>query len=199
MAETASGAAEGAAEVVSTTTTSAASTAADTAADADPSITTGLMTVVAQATMVGAALVAARIARGRGHSGVMSLALVLVIVRGLLAAFGTSWWIVIPVQVLEGMAMGLGGVAIPALVAEIMEDTGHATAGLGGVMTAFGAGATVSPLLAGVVAQYLGFGASFIALASVAGAGLLLWIVGPKLLGTDSRSGQIGKAAANPA
>lgn len=172
---------------------------ARTAAGADPSITTGVMTVVAQATMVGAALVAARIASDRGHSGVMSLALGLVIVRGVLAAFGTSWWVVIPVQVLEGLAMGLGGVAIPALVAEIMEDTGHATAGLGGVMTAFGAGATVSPLLAGVVAQYLGFGASFIALAGVAGAGLLLWIVGPRLLGTGSPSGQIGKAAADPA
>lgn len=172
---------------------------ARTAAGADPSITTGVMTVVAQATMVGAALVAARIANGRGHSGVMSLALGLVIVRGVLAAFGTSWWVVIPVQVLEGLAMGLGGVAIPALVAEIMEDTGHATAGLGGVMTAFGAGATVSPLLAGVVAKYLSFGASFIALAGVAGAGLLLWIVGPRLLGTGSPSGQIGKATADPA
>ncbi|WP_191970240.1 MFS transporter [Methylobacterium planeticum] len=172
---------------------------ARTAAGADPSLTTGVMTVVAQITMVGAALLAARIAAGRGHSGVLSLALALVVARGLLAAFGTSWWIVIPVQVLEGLAMGLGGVAIPALVAEIMEDTGHATAGLGGVMTAFGAGAAVSPLLAGLVAQYLGFAASFAALAVVAGTGLLLWIVGRRLLGGEHRPGHTGDPSAEPA
>lgn len=158
---------------------------ARTAAGADPSITTGVMTVVAQVTMVGAALLAARLAGGRGYKGVMSLALVLVVVRGLLAAFATSWWVVIPVQVLEGLAMGLGGVAIPALVAEIMDDTGHAGAGLGGVMTAYGAGAAVSPILAGLVAKYLGFSASFVALAIVAGAGLLLWVLGRRLLGGE--------------
>ena len=184
---------------------------ARTAAGADPSITTGVMSVVAQATMVGAALLAARIAggggqgagsgrgrgagpgsgRGRGHAGVLSLALGLVVVRGVLAAFATSWWIVIPVQVLEGLAMGLGGVAIPALVAEIMDDTGHATAGLGSVMTAFGAGAAVSPLLAGLVAQYLGFSAAFLALAVVAGIGLALWIVGRRLPGGAVRGGAV--------
>ncbi len=172
---------------------------ARTAAGADPSLTTGVMTVVSQATMVGAALLAARVARGRGHAGVLSIALGLVAIRGLIAAFATSWWLVIPVQVLEGLAMGLGGVAIPALVAEMMEGSGHANAGLGGVMTAYGAGATVSPLLAGLVTQYLGFSASFIALAAVAAAGLAVWIVGRRLLGTRSPKRQSGGASAEPA
>lgn len=171
---------------------------ARTAAGAYPSLTTGVMTVVSQATMVGAALLAARAARGRGHAGVLTLALGLVVVRGLLAAFATSWWLVIPVQVLEGLAMGLGGVAIPALVAEIMDGTGHANAGLGGVMTAYGAGATVSPLLAGFVAQYLGFSASFIVLAIAAAAGLAMWMVGRRMLGMHAPAGQTGRASAKP-
>lgn len=169
------------------------------AAGADPSLTTGVMTVVSQATMVGAALLAARVAKGRGHAGVLSIALGLVVARGILAAFATSWLLVIPVQVLEGLAMGLGGVAIPALVAEMMEGTGHANAGLGGVMTAYGAGATASPLLAGLVAQYLGFSASFIALAAVAASGLAVWMVGRRLLGTDGPRRQSGGASAEPA
>ncbi|MET7241739.1 MFS transporter [Methylobacterium sp. EM32] len=156
---------------------------ARTAAGADPSLTTGVMTVVAQVTMVGAALLAARVARGRGHAGVLSLALGLVVVRGLLAAFATSWWLVIPVQVLEGLAMGLGGVAIPALVAEIMRGSGHAGAGLGGVMTAYGAGAALSPLLAGLVAQSLGFPATFFTLAAVAAVGLGAWMVDRRVSG----------------
>jgi len=130
---------------------------------------------------------------------VLSLALGLVVVRGVLAAFATSWWSVIPVQMLEGLAMGHGGVAIPALVAEIMDGTGHANAGLGGVMTAYGAGATVSPLLAGLVAQYLGFAASFIALAAVAVAGLGMWMAGRRMLGTGSPKGQTDRASAKPA
>ena len=172
---------------------------ARTAAGADPSLTTGVMTVVSQATMVGAALLAARIAKGRGHAGVLPIALGLVVVRGILAAFATSWWLVIPVQLLEGLAMGLGGVAIPALVAEIMDGTGHANAGLGGVMTAYGAGATVSPLLAGLVAQYLGFSAAFIALAAVAAAGLGVWMAGRRMLGRGSPKGQTDTASAKPA
>lgn len=172
---------------------------AQTKAGADPSITTGVMTVVAQVTMVGAALLAARVARGRGYGLVMAIALGLVVTRGVLAAFATSWWVVIPVQVLEGLAMGLGGVAIPALVAEIMDETGHASAGLGSVMTAFGAGAAVSPILAGSVAQLLGFPAAFVALALVAAAGLGLWLVGGKVRGDRAEPAGAAGPAETPA
>ena len=172
---------------------------ARTAAGADPSITTGVMTVTAQATMVGAALVAARLASRWGYGGVLSVALAFVALRGVLACFATSWWLVVPVQVLEGVAMGLGGVAIPALVAEIMDETGHANAGLGGVMTAFGAGAALSPLLAGLAAQFLGFAAAFAVLAAVAGAGLLLWTLGGRALGAEASGPAGGRPADEPA
>jgi MFS family permease len=69
-------------------------------------------------------------------------------------------------------------VAIPALAAEIMAGTGHAGGGLGGVMMAYGAGAALSPALAGVVAQEFGFPAAFLVLGAVAGIGLLVWITG---------------------
>ncbi|URD36903.1 MFS transporter [Methylobacterium tardum] len=172
---------------------------ARTAAGADPSLTTGVMTVVSQATMVGAALLAARIAKDWGYASVLSIALGLVVTRGILAAFAASWWLVIPVQLLEGLAMGLGGVAIPALVAETMEGSGHANAGLGGVMTAYGAGATASPLVAGLVAQYLGFSTSFIALAAIAAGGLAVWMAGRRVLGLRDRTGQTDGASADPA
>ena len=145
------------------------------AAGSDPSLTTGIMTVVAQAMMVGAALFAAPLARWRGHRSVMTLALGIVVLRCLLAHYATSWSLILIVQVLEGLAMGLGGVAIPALVADVMSGTGRASAGLGAVMTAFGAGAALSPLVAGTVAQRFGFPASFLALGAVALIGLVVW------------------------
>lgn len=94
--------------------------------------------------------------------------------------------------------MGLGCVAIPALVAEIMDGTGHANAGPGGVMTAYGAGASLSPLLAGLVAQDLGFAASLVALAIVAATGLAMWMVGRRALGMRSPLRQTGPASAEP-
>ncbi len=151
---------------------------ARTAAGADPGLTTGVMTVVSQTTMVGAALLAARVARGRGHAGVLSLALGLVVIRGVLRGFRDVLVAGHSCPVARRLRDGPGGVAVPALVAEIMNNTGHANAGLGGVMTAYGAGATVSPLLAGLVAQHLGFPASFLVLAAVAAVGLAMWMAG---------------------
>ncbi len=151
---------------------------AKTQMGSNPSVTTGVMTVVAQATMIGAALLAAPLARRRGHTTAMTLAMGVVVVRCVLAYYAVSWPAIISVQVLEGVSMGLGGVAIPALVAEVMAGTGRASAGLGAVMTAFGAGAALSPLVAGTVAQRLGFSFSFLALGAVAIVGTVAWICG---------------------
>lgn len=154
-----------------------------TATGGNPSVITGVMTVVSQGAMVGAALMAATTSRRYGHSGVMAIAIAIVALRGLLGVFAKSWGLVIPIELLDGLATGFAGVAIPALVVEIMRGTGHATAGLGGVMTAFSAGAALSPLLAGFVAQYLGYASSFIALAIVAVLALLLWTLGRQYFG----------------
>ena len=157
---------------------------ARTAAGSDPSITTGVMTVVAQTTMVGAALLAGTLGRRFGQARVMTISLAIAVVRGLIAARATSWAPVIAVEVLEGVAMGLSGVAIPALTASLMHGSGRSSAGLGVVLTAFGAGATLSPLVAGIVAQKLGFPAAFVGLSIVAAVGLVLWTVGRRWFGS---------------
>ena len=147
----------------------------------DPSLTTGSMAVTAQVSMIGAALVVPYLSRMVGHRTVLALSLLLVVVRAGLAAWSGSWGAVATVQVIEGLSMGLAGVAIPALVAEIMAETGHAGAGLGGVMMAYGAGAALSPALAGLVAQTFGFPAAFLALGAVAAVGLAVWIVASRV------------------
>ncbi len=156
---------------------------ARTAAGSNPSITTGVMVVIGRVAMVAAALLAPRIARRRSYATVMTAVLATAVVRGGLAALGTSWSVVIPVQLLEGLAMGLASVAIPTLSAEIMAGTGRANAALGVVLTAFGAGATLSPLVAGFVAQHFGFSGAFLVLGGVAAFGLAVWLFGIKALG----------------
>lgn len=72
--------------------------------------------------------------------------------------------------------MGLAGVAIPALVAEIIAGTGHA--GGGRRYDRLWRGRRVEPALAGLVAQEFGFPAALLALGAVAAIGLLVWIIG---------------------
>ena len=63
---------------------------------------------------------------------------------GLAAWSGGAIWCIAVIEVLEGLSMGFAGVAIPALVVDIMSDSGHSNAGLGGVMTTYGAGAALT-------------------------------------------------------
>jgi predicted MFS family arabinose efflux permease len=68
---------------------------------------------------------------------------------------------------------------------EIMAETSRANVGLGLVMTTYGAGAALSPIFAGAVAQSFGFRACFVALALLAGAGLAIWLVAARRTGLD--------------
>ncbi len=156
---------------------------ARTAAGGDPSITTGVMVVTARIAMIGTAILVPRLARGLGYGGVIALALIVTCLRCLLAACGTSWAIVEPVEIMEGIATGMASVAMPALSAEIMAGSGRATAALGAVLTAFGAGCAIGPLIAGVAAQRLGFPRAFVLLGLVAGIGLAVWLLGSWWIG----------------
>lgn len=156
---------------------------ARSAVDHDPSITTGVMVVIGRIAMAASALLAPRIASRGSYAAAMTAVLAIAAARGALAAAGTSWIVIVPVQVLEGLAMGLASVAIPALSAEIMAGSGRANAALGAVLTAFGAGATLSPLVAGLMSQWFGFAGAFLALGAIAAVGLAVWVAGLRLLG----------------
>jgi MFS family permease len=86
------------------------------------------------------------------------------------------------VQVLDGVGAGLLGVAVPGLVARIMEGTGRVNAALGAVMTMQGIGAALSTTLGGAVAEKFGYPASFVALGGAALVALALWMVATPLM-----------------
>ena len=159
---------------------------ARSAAGSNPSITTGVMCVVSRGFMIPSALLAPRIARWRGYSGVMTIVLAAVAVRAVLAYFAHDWTLVLLVEALEGVSVGMALVAIPVLNAEIMAGTGRTSAALGLVLTTFGAGATISPLIGGFIADRFGFGGSFIAYAGVAILGIVVWTGGRWLIRGDS-------------
>jgi predicted MFS family arabinose efflux permease len=81
----------------------------------------------------------------------------------------------IPVQVLDGVAAGLLGVATPGLVARILDGGGRFNTGLGAITALVGLGAALSTTLGGLIAKQAGYGAAFIGLASVAVLAFILF------------------------
>jgi MFS family permease len=143
----------------------------------DPAGTVALTIVVAQAVMVGASVVAMRMAEARGYWLVILITFIALPIRGLVAASVIEGWGVYPVQILDGIGAGLQSVAVPGLAARILNGTGRVNGGQGAVMTVQGVGAALSPALAGAIAQAVGYRITFVVLGAFALGALALWVV----------------------
>ncbi|MFY1984432.1 MFS transporter [Achromobacter xylosoxidans] len=147
----------------------------------DPSAYTALTIIIAQLVMIPAALLAGRFARHFGYWRLVAFACWVLPARGLLAAALPPSCALIPAQVMDGVAAGILGVALPGLVASVLRGTGHVNLGLGAVMAVQGGGAALSPALAGWVAQRHGYASAFVALSAVAAAALVLLALRPRI------------------
>ncbi len=142
----------------------------------DPASFVAMTIVVAQAVMIVASLVAMRMAESRGYWIVVLISFLALPVRGVIAAHLIVSWGVYPVQILDGVGAGLQSVAVPGLVARILNGTGRVNVGQGAVMTVQGLGAALSPAIGGWIAQSIGYGATFMILGSFALGSVALWI-----------------------
>jgi MFS family permease len=142
----------------------------------DPAGFVAITIVVAQGVMIVASLVAMRVIAKEGAWVVMLVSFLALPVRGLLAAYLINAWGVYPVQMLDGVGAGLQSVAVPALVARILNGTGRINVGQGAVMTVQGLGASLSPALGGWIAQGIGYSATFMILGAFALGSIALWI-----------------------
>jgi MFS family permease len=97
-------------------------------------------------------------------------------VRGLIAASVIKYWGVFPVQALDGIGAGLQSVAVPGLVARILNGTGRVNVGQGAVMTVQGIGAALSPAIGGWLAQELGYPSAFAILGCFAVGSIAIWL-----------------------
>jgi len=142
----------------------------------DPAGFVAITIVVAQGAMIVASLVAMRMIPKEGAWIVMLVSFLALPVRGLLAAYLINAWGVYPVQMLDGVGAGLQSVAVPALVARILNGTGRINVGQGAVMTVQGLGASLSPAIGGWIAQGIGYNATFMILGAFALGSIALWI-----------------------
>jgi MFS family permease len=150
--------------------------AVSAAKQGNPAAVVGATIVVAQTTMVAMSVLAMRMAERQGYWPVLMISFAALPVRGLVAACLIKSWGVFPVQILDGVGAGLQSVAVPGLVARLLNGTGRVNVGLGAVMTAQGVGAALSPALGGWLAQASGYGAAFLALGALSVGSLIIWI-----------------------
>jgi MFS family permease len=132
--------------------------------------------VIAQGTMILTSLVAMRLAEKNGYWLVMLISFASLPVRGAIAAGLIVNWGVVPVQLLDGIGAGLQSVAVPGLVARILNGTGRINVGQGAVMTVQGVGAALSPAIGGWIAQSVGYPVAFLILGGFALGSLALWL-----------------------
>jgi MFS family permease len=132
--------------------------------------------VVAQGVMVIASVVAMRMAEKEGYWLVLLISFIALPLRGLMAGSVIEYWGVFPVQALDGVGAGLQSVAVPGLVARILNGTGRVNVGQGAVMTVQGIGAALSPAIGGWLAQELGYPSAFVILGCFAVGSIAIWL-----------------------
>lgn len=153
----------------------------------DPASFVAMTIVIAQGVMILTSLFAMRVVEKKGYWLVLLVSFAALPVRGVIAAWLLNRWGVYPVQILDGIGAGLQGVAVPGLVARVLDGTGRINAGQGAVMAIQGVGASLSPAIGGWIAQDLGYGPMFLILGAFAAVSVALWIVFAPLLKPASR------------
>jgi MFS family permease len=93
-------------------------------------------------------------------------------VRGLLFAVVRDPYLLVVVQLFDGITAAIFAVLVPLIVADIAFGTGHFNLAQGILGTATGIGASLSTVLAGFASDKFGSSVAFLGLATVAGLGL---------------------------
>jgi predicted MFS family arabinose efflux permease len=102
-------------------------------------------------------------------------------IRGLLFAVVKDPFLLVTVQVFDGVTAAVFSVMVPLIVADVAFGSGHFNLAQGIVGTATGIGASLSTVVAGYVSDKFGSSVAFTGLACVAALGLAaIWLVMPE-------------------
>jgi MFS family permease len=137
--------------------------------------------IVPQAIVALASPSVGRKAQAWGRRPLLLIAFAALAIRGLLFAFVTDPYLLVAVQVFDGITAAVLSVMIPLIVADVAFGSGHFNLAQGIVGTATGIGASLSTVLAGYVSDRFGSSVAFTGLAAIAALGLvMIWLVMPE-------------------
>ncbi|MGB6753889.1 MAG: hypothetical protein WBE71_15335, partial [Xanthobacteraceae bacterium] len=142
---------------------------------ADPASFVAITIVVAQGIMILTSLAAMQLGEQKGLWLVLLISFAALPVRGVVAALVHKPMGRLPCANPRRYRR-MQSVAVPGLVARILNGTGRINVGLGTVMTAQGVGASLSPAIGGWIAQEIGYSAMFLVLGAFAIGSVALWL-----------------------
>jgi predicted MFS family arabinose efflux permease len=126
-----------------------------------------------------------------GRRPLLLLGFAALAVRGLLFATVRDPYLLVAVQVFDGITAAVFSVMIPLIVADVAFGSGHFNLAQGIVGTAIGIGASFSTVLAGYASDHFGSSIAFSGLAGVAALGLaMIWFVMPETRPSAHQSGE---------
>jgi len=144
--------------------------------------------VVPQAIVAWTSPSVGRKAQQWGRRPLLLLGFAALAIRGLLFAVVGDPYLLVMVQVFDGITAAVFSVMIPLIVADVAFGSGHFNLAQGIVGTATGIGASLSTVLAGYVSDKFGSAVAFSGLAGVAALGLaVIWLVMPETRRVDAR------------
>ncbi len=137
--------------------------------------------VVPQAIVAWTSPSVGRKAQAWGRRPLLLLGFAALAIRGLLFAVVGDPYLLVMVQVFDGITAAVFSVMVPLIVADVAFGSGHFNLAQGIVGTATGIGASLSTVLAGYVSDKFGSSVAFTGLACVAALGLvMIWLVMPE-------------------
>lgn len=134
-----------------------------------------VMVIVAEAVMVGVAAVCGKLAKSWGRKPLFLIGFAILALRNGLTVLSHNQYYLIGLQSLDGIAMGIYGVLLTLVTADLAEGTGRFNFLQGAVQSSMGLGGLLSNSLFGFIAKAMGFNASFLGLSAVAVAGGALY------------------------
>ncbi|MCG6206599.1 MFS transporter [Rhodopseudomonas sp. HC1] len=133
--------------------------------------------VAAQLVMVPVAALVGNKADVWGRKPIFAVALGVLALRGALYPLSDNPYWLVGVQLLDGVGAGIFGALFPLVVADLTRGTGRFNVSQGAIATAAGLGGALSTAVAGLIVVSTGYSAAFLTLATIAAAGLALFLL----------------------
>ncbi len=154
--------------------------------------------VVAQAVMVPMSILVGHRADEWGRKAIFLAGFAALPIRGVLFSLAHDPYVVVSIQVLDGVGAGIFGALFPLVIADLTRGTGRYNVTLGAATTVQGIGAAFSTTLAGFIIVSGGYAMAFLSLAAIALAALLIFLLLMPETGQYQELGASAPHAGNP-
>jgi MFS family permease len=122
-----------------------------------------------------------RLAGSRGRKPILLVGFAVLPVRGILYTLTHNVYLLVGIQMLDGVGAGIFGVVSVLVIADLTRGTGRFNLAQGAIATAVGIGAALSQVIAGFIVHHSSYNIGFLFLAGVAAVALaILWFFMPE-------------------